>query len=128
MQIELTHGRGQGHWHRILLGEFDDRPRWGAIVWCPQCGLPMLMHQHTVDIDGYVHPSLGHPPGYPQCQWHPTEPRLVGWHPEPRLPDARPIEHCAKCGRGARHLSGWGTWNGPGLLCPPCIAAGGGAQ
>lgn len=122
MLLELREGKGRGHWHRILLDEFEDAPKWGAVVWCPGCGKPMLMRDHTVDANDRVHPSLGHPLEYGECGWH-TDPYLVGWNPVPPIPVRPVIEHCGKCGRRARSLSGWGTWNGPGLLCPPCFAA-----
>ena len=110
-------------WHFTSeVDEYGDRPRWVAMLWCVDCGRPLVLTNHTIAADGQVTPSVGHPENYPPCSWHPT-PRLIGWVSEPD-PEPRPIAApCEQCGAKSRQLGGWGTWSGgAGLICPFCVA------
>jgi hypothetical protein len=121
MQIEIPHGRGPGHWQRILVDELGDHPKWAAIVWCPECGRGLFARNHTIDGNGQITPSLGHPTEYPPCGWH-TSPKLLDWAPVPPTPGPREFNTCAGCGFKDRSLGGWGTWGDVvGLICPQCV-------
>lgn len=112
----------RGRWQRILIDEFEDAPRYGAIIWCPECAKPLAVVDHHIADDGQISPSVGHPDSYPPCGWH-TNPRLVGWKTIPP-PPPRPTFNCERCGAKGRQLGGWGTWGGgAGVICPSCVAA-----
>jgi hypothetical protein len=120
MIVDLAEGKGRGKWQRIILDEFSDMPLWSAVIWCPECALPMILQRgHRIAADGRITPSVGHPTSYPPCPWH-TNPHLVGWIELP-APAVRDLTICAKCGAQSRALGGWGTWSGTGLLCPKCL-------
>jgi hypothetical protein len=122
MQIEIPEGKGRGHWQRVIIDEFGDSPCWSAIIWCPDCSrILALQRGHAIAADGQITPSVGHPDSYAPCGWH-VNPKLVGWQVLP-APLVRPLNTCVACGFQARHLGGWGTWSGSGLICPDCVAA-----
>ena len=119
MITELFNGKKQGQWNRVLVDEFGDRPRWSALLRCPECNERLSLINHTIDDQGRVFPSVGHPLNK-TCPWH-TSPKLVGWAPCPAAPEPRPLEDpCATCGKRARQLGGWAVGPG-GLMCPDCF-------
>lgn len=125
-QIDITRGKGRGHWMRVPANEFGDNPFWTAIVWCPECGKPLNAIQHQIGADGQITPSLGHPVEYPPCSWH-VSPRLIGWDGHQSSPNRVPppmprqIETCAKCGKQSRDIGGWGTHGSyTGIICFDC--------
>lgn len=123
MQIEIPHGRGKGHWNRVIVDELGDNPRWGAIVWCPECGRGLFARDHKIDGNGQISPSLGHPTEYPPCGWH-THPRLLDWAPVPPSPQPRAMNTCARCKCQSRSIGGWGTHGAfVGIICQACITA-----
>lgn len=127
MLIEIQKATGalvRGTWkHWQYLAPNADAYRWTATICCPDCGKFLNLVNHTIAADGQVSPSVGHPDGYPACNWH-THPRLIGWEQlaaQP-LPPAPPPETCQNCGTVSRVLGGWGTWSGgAGLICADCI-------
>ena len=120
MLVNIPHGRGPGTWTRVLVDEFGDRPRWGAMVRCPDCSRPLLARDHHIADDGQITPSLGHPTEYPPCGWH-VSPKLLDWSPVPAPPPARASETCARCGARDRCIGGWGTWSQAGIICRECV-------
>ena|SRR5579859_6541318 len=78
-------GGERGHyWPQVAIGE--DRPRW-AVLYCPECGRPISLHQHTISPTGSVSPSVvcpnPHPlycntPQGPRCTFHDMV-TLDGW-------------------------------------------------
>ena len=121
MLTDIPNGRGVGQWMRVLVDEFGDHPRWGAMVWCPTCAKPLAVVQHAIDANGCVSPSVGHPLTYPPCPWHPPGVKLLGWDKNPPLPEPLPFHECARCHAKDRQLGGWGTWSGGGIICPECF-------
>jgi hypothetical protein len=121
MIIELLNGKGKGKWSRLLLDEFGDRPRWSAMIRCPECDQRLPIINHTISADGQVTPSVGHPIGM-SCTWH-VSPKLIGWAPCPPAPEIKPyIAECERCHKSTRQLGGWGVGLGFGTVCPKCIA------
>ena len=122
MQIEIPQGKGKGHWQRVLVDELGDNPRWGAIVWCPECGRVLYAANHKIDENGQISPSLGHPTEYPPCGWH-TNPKLLNWAPVPAAPGPRPFETCTRCSKRSRDVGGWGYHGAHvGIVCDVCFA------
>jgi hypothetical protein len=121
MTTELPNGKGAGKWQRVIVDEFGDRPRWSAIIRCPQCGVFLPITNHTIAPDGTVTPSVAHDPRLPPCSWHPNV-KLVGWSPCPPDPEPRPFhDPCGRCGATGRQLGGWGIGWGFALVCPACV-------
>jgi hypothetical protein len=117
--IDLPPGKGRGKWQRVLVDEFGDKPRWSAIIRCPECDMILPIINHAIGNDGRVSPSVGHPKN--PCSWHVT-PKLIGWAPCPPAPAPYPFHSCENCDFKARQLAGWGTWSGGvGVICPKCI-------
>jgi len=125
--IEIPKGTGEpGTWKPYLAHtpEPEFKPYWSAMVRCPICSTRMSLSGHTIDSEGCVSPSIGHPTGVPECSWHPNPGmgKLLGWPEQLRnaLPVYGPPEKCARCGHEAHTIGGWGTWNGPGIICDKC--------
>lgn len=116
--VELIEGRLPGQWQRVVIDEFGAHPRWGAIITCPKCARKLYVRDHTIDAEGRITPSVGHPVEYPACEWH-TSPILLGWNPGPP-PPVYPLETCHGCQVQSRSLSGWGILQGY-LHCPTCM-------
>ena len=120
--VDIPKGHGRGHWQRVLADEYGDNPRWSAVVWCPDCGLGMSAINHTINANGQISPSLGHPTEYPSCGWH-THPRLIGWANDfPPTPIVRMASECECCHSKSRSISNWGMGWGYKLVCDKCIA------
>ena len=128
MLVDIPRGEGAekrkaGTWMLLLAHtpEPEYRAYWSAIVFCPDCWKPLSAVRHTIAENGQISPSLGHPTAYPPCGWH-TNPRLLGWTPtEWGFPPQSNPETCAKCGTISHSIGGWGTWNGPGIICVQCF-------
>lgn len=101
--------------------EPEFRPFWSAMVCCPDCGKLLSAINHSIDANGQISPSLGHPTQYGPCGWH-TNPRLIGWEPQnwPLPPIPKP-ETCALCSKVSHTLGSWAIANG-GLQCAECFA------
>lgn len=132
MLVEIPRAVGSerfkpGTWWRWLAhtAEPEYRPYWTATICCPECGRLLNLALHTIEANGQVVPSVGHPPGYAPCGWH-TNPRLIGWEqwsvPEESALETPPPETCERCGAQSHTLGGWGTWSGgSGLICQKCF-------
>ena len=118
----ITRGRGRGHWVPVLIGVDDGQPRWSANVCCPQCGRYLSLINHRIDASGEVSPSIGHPPQFMPCGWHPNA-QLIGWDQLPPVPPPLPLSTCERCGRQQHSIGGWGIGWGYKLVCGQCIAA-----
>lgn len=117
----ITRGKGRGHWAPVLVGEDIGKPRWSATVCCPQCGRHLSLINHQIDARGDVFPSIGHPPEYMPCGWHPNA-QLVGWDLLPPPPQPLPLSTCERCGRRQHSVGAWGVGWGFKLVCKDCIA------
>ena len=114
----------KGTWTRFLAHtpEPEYRPYWSAMICCPECGRYLSLVLHSIDENGQVSPSVGHPAEYPPCTWH-TSPKLLGWENWP-LPPIPKLETCEICGIQSHSIAGWGTWSGgAGIICGKCFSA-----
>lgn len=121
MMINIPRGKGPGHWMPVIVDEWEDSPRWSAVVWCPDCGKPLSCIRHNIAANGQINPSLGHPVEYPPCPWH-VSPRLIGWEVlAPLHVRTESKNECERCHRLSRLLGGWGVGWGYKLVCNNCI-------
>ena len=90
MSLICTEGRGPGQWHRTELNQYAGMPEYGnqpstpsAVLYCPNCGMPIGLQNHTINPDGTVAPSVVENGTAGECNTFHSFVTLAGWQPTP---------------------------------------------